>query len=502
MRDGSASRSIPDDEAELDALVTLGERHTLGRYELLTPIGRGGMGTVWAARLRGTRGFSKIVALKTMNRSLSQDPQFERLFLAEAALAAKIRHPSVCAIHDLGEERGILFLVMDWVDGDSLATLSSLAGPIPCGVSVRLAADAARGLHAGERAGIVHRDISPQNVLVTADGHVSVVDFGIAKSVADHDRSTRSGYVRGKLRYLAPEQIHGEEVDGRADIFALGIVIYELTTGEHPFAAPTDLATILRIGGPDAAPRPPRSDFPEALWTVLERALSKDPAERFASIGEMAAELDALAGRLGATDDTVAAFVGPALETSRRLRAARIEAAVGDADARDQRRRAMGEMVRPEVRSSGKEVQRRVWYWGRVLVAAGGTLAASVALAVGSRSGPTQSGNISVATSAGSDALAAPPRFEPTTPRSLPLAEGRRPDPEPLPASPRPPPLPPSPALRPSAGRVATATFAAPPPSTAGPSTPSRLAVVSSASVDVAPAASSASQARFRTPDF
>ncbi|MCA9647064.1 MAG: serine/threonine protein kinase, partial [Myxococcales bacterium] len=174
-------------------MQTLGEiqpGQTLGRYEFLVPIAQGGMAAVWAARLHGTRGFSKTVAIKTMLPTISDDPMFEQMFLDEATIASNIRHPNVVQIQDLGEQNDILYLVMEWVDGEPLSAIRRAAakeGGIPRNIAVRIVADACAGLHAahelkdetGEPLGLVHRDISPQNILLTFDGQVKIVDFGV-----------------------------------------------------------------------------------------------------------------------------------------------------------------------------------------------------------------------------------------------------------------------------------------------------------------------------------
>ena len=288
------------------ALAALNDEQTLGRYELLAPLGRGGMAVVWAARLHGTRGFSKLVALKTMLPALSSDPRFERMFLTEAEIASRIKHPNVGEILDLGEDNGVLYFAMELVDGEALSTLMRVcedAGEeIPYAVAARIIAQSARGLHAahelqddeGRRVGVIHRDVSPQNILVGVDGLVKIVDFGVAKAAQRSENVTSSGFIKGKVAYLAPEQVAGPNVDARVDVFALGAVLYELTARRHPFRAGTDLATLLEISSDDPAPRPSRPDYPDALWAIVSRALSKDPSQRHASMRELAQELEAL----------------------------------------------------------------------------------------------------------------------------------------------------------------------------------------------------------------
>src|SRR6185369_4208853 len=222
------------------------------------PIAAGGMAMVWAARLKGTRGFQKIVAVKTMLPKLSEDDQFEKMFLDEASLASRVRHPNAVEILDLGEQDGVLFLAMEWIDGIPLNQLMKAAKRktgVPTTVATRIVIQACAGLHAaheltdakGKLIGLVHRDISPQNILVTFDGVAKVVDFGVAKATALGEGTTREGQLKGKIGYVAPEQERGEPIDRRADVFAMGIVLYTLTTGKHPFRKDSDTATLFSI---------------------------------------------------------------------------------------------------------------------------------------------------------------------------------------------------------------------------------------------------------------
>ena len=236
----------------------ISQGHLLGRYELLLPLATGGMAMVWAARVKGTRGFQKIVAVKTMLSKLSEDAQFEQMFLDEASLASQIRHPNVVEISDLGEQEGVLYLAMEWIDGvplNQLMKAAKAAGGVPLPVAVRIVMNACAGLHAahelrdakGQLIGLVHRDVSPQNILVTYDGVSKVVDFGVAKATAMGGGATVAGQLKGKVSYMAPEQVRGEAIDRRVDIFAMGIVLYALTTGKHPFRRESEAATMYTI---------------------------------------------------------------------------------------------------------------------------------------------------------------------------------------------------------------------------------------------------------------
>src|SRR5262245_58532007 len=200
---------------DTEARIVPGYR--LDRYELLAPIASGGMASVWLARLRGKRGFERLFAIKTIKTELTDDNRFQEMFLDEARIASGIQHPNVAQILDLGEQDDILYIVMEWVDGESLAKVRWLARkngtPIPLGLSLRIIADACAGLHAahelsdrqGNSLGVVHRDVSPQNILVTCTGSVKVIDFGVAKARDRRAGQTQTGVVKGKIRYMAPE---------------------------------------------------------------------------------------------------------------------------------------------------------------------------------------------------------------------------------------------------------------------------------------------------------
>lgn len=286
------------------------------------PVAAGGMAMVWAARLTGSRGFQKIVAVKTMLPQLSEDSEFEQMFLDEASLASQVRHPNVVEILDLGEHGGVLFLVMEWIDGVPLNRLAKLAkaeGGVPLGIATRIVMAASAGLHAahelrrdGTLVGLVHRDVSPQNILVTGQGVTKVVDFGVAKATALGGGATVAGQVKGKISYMSPEQGRGDPIDRRTDVFALGTVLYALTTGKHPFRRDSEGATMMAICSDEPAP-PPSSfmpSYPRALEAVVLKAIAKDKRQRFASADELFRALDQLPSELRASsDEDVGAYV-------------------------------------------------------------------------------------------------------------------------------------------------------------------------------------------------
>lgn len=277
---------------------------TIGRYEFLVPIAKGGMAAVWAARLKGTRGFAKTVAIKTMLQTLSDDPLFEQMFLDEAQLAAQIHHPNVVEIMDLGEENDVLYQVMEYVDGEALGQILWVTAKnkkrIPIAIGVRMITDACVGLHAahelrsvdGTHLNLVHRDISPQNILVTYDGVVKIVDFGVAKAAGRTASETTAGQIKGKAPYMSPEQALGKTIDRRTDLFAMGIVLYQVATGKHPFRGESDLATLHNILYQEVpSPRFVDPKFPRPLEAVIHKALARDPDKRFQTAAEMASAL-------------------------------------------------------------------------------------------------------------------------------------------------------------------------------------------------------------------
>ena len=319
----------------------------LGRYELLLPIAQGGMATVWAARQRGTRGFNKTVAIKTMLPTLSEDAQFEQMFLDEAALAAKIHHPNVAEILDLGEQDEVLYIVMEWVDGEALSVLHKATrknqAQVPMRISMRIAMQACAGLHAAHELRdendtelqLVHRDVSPQNILCTYDGIVKLVDFGVAKAVGRAGGETNAGQLKGKVPYMSPEQARGGMVDRRTDIFAMGIVLYKLATGLHPFLGENDLLTMRNIiSRPLLPPRVKNPGFPAEVEQVLVKCLQKDPDKRYQTMNELGQAVERAMSTLGVAEDDLGAFVRSVMGDRGAKRRAAVRDAVRVADER------------------------------------------------------------------------------------------------------------------------------------------------------------------------
>jgi serine/threonine-protein kinase len=271
----------------------------IGRYEIVLELGRGGMGSVYLALARGMGGFERRVALKVCHPQLLDDEDFVAMFLDEARLAAGIHHPNVVSTIDVGKDDGWLYMVMDYVEGVSLQSVlrgcQEKGETIPEEVAVRIAIDACRGLHAahelrggdGRPLNLVHRDVSPHNLMIGFDGGCRVLDFGIAKAEA-RSHSTRDGVVKGKFAYMAPEQLGGMPVTKRADLFALGTVLWEMLAGRRLFRGQVPSET---AGQVLYAPIPKLEGISPGLADCVSRALSRDPAERHADAEAMAEDL-------------------------------------------------------------------------------------------------------------------------------------------------------------------------------------------------------------------
>lgn len=278
----------------------------LGNYELLLRVGRGGMATVWVARERGQASKDdRLVAVKVMLTELADENEFIKMFLDEVRLVRSIRHPNVVDVYDVGEHDGMMWMAMEWVEGESLHTVIAEAGKrraIPPELAVRIISDAAAGLHAahelrdvdGSLRGVVHRDISPHNILIGTNGTVKLVDFGVAKAVGRISEATRAGQLKGKFGYMSPEQALGKGVDRRSDIFSLGIVLFELTTSRRLFRGEHDLET-LRLVISGAIPKPSMIDpkYPLELERIVLKALERNVSERYQTAAEFEHDLHA-----------------------------------------------------------------------------------------------------------------------------------------------------------------------------------------------------------------
>lgn len=282
----------------------------IGRYALLDPIATGGMATVHLGRLIGPMGFARTVAIKRLHAHLCRTPDFVAMFLDEASLAARVQHPNVVSTLDVIEADGELFLVMDYVHGVSLSYLLREAKlcdtRLPAPVAVNIITGALRGLHAahiavnerGERLALVHRDVSPPNILVGVDGVARVVDFGIAKA-SERRQITREGELKGKLSYMSPEQLEGSEATPQSDIFSASICLWEALTGERLFQGDNDADLVQNIlRGTIDPPSRHVPELPAALDDVVMRGLSRSHAERYDSAAAMAVDLERVVGVL------------------------------------------------------------------------------------------------------------------------------------------------------------------------------------------------------------
>ncbi|HTQ43524.1 MAG TPA: serine/threonine-protein kinase [Polyangiaceae bacterium] len=280
--------------------------YRVGRYQVHEPIASGGMAVVHLGRIVGPVGFSRTVAIKRLHPHLATDPEFVAMFLDEARLAARVQHPNVVATLDVVASNGQLFLVMDFVLGASFSQLLRSAredGIVPtAAVTSAIVAGGLYGLHAahearderGESLGIVHRDVSPQNLLVGLDGITRVVDFGVAKA-ASRGQATRDGQLKGKLSYMAPEQIRRRNVDRRADVYAAGVVLWEALSLQKLFQADDEggvMAAVLEGAIPRLSDQ--RDGLPRGIDDVVARALARDPEARFPTAQDFAAALEAV----------------------------------------------------------------------------------------------------------------------------------------------------------------------------------------------------------------
>ena len=268
----------------------------LGRYQLVRKLATGGMAEVFLAKAVGPGGFEKTLVVKRILPGLAEDPSFVEMFLSEARLAAQLNHPNIAQIFDFGDVAGTWFLAMELVRGvDFDHVIHWNHGPLSEALVVAVVAQALEGLHAahelrgddGDPLGLVHRDLSPHNLMVGFDGRVKVLDFGVAK-VRDQRTVTLAGIVKGKPVYMSPEQATAERIDRRSDLFSMGLILYEALMGQRAFTREDDTRTMEAIVN-DPVARPPR--IPPRLWDVIARALEKAPEQRYRTALEMAQAL-------------------------------------------------------------------------------------------------------------------------------------------------------------------------------------------------------------------
>jgi eukaryotic-like serine/threonine-protein kinase len=273
-----------------------------GRYELLREWSSGGMGTVWLARVRGYHGFEKLFAVKTLLPQFASDDSFRTMFVDEARIVSQIRHGNVVGVEHLGDHQGTIYLALEWVQGGAWSALIQAchrANTIPGDVMLRIAAGACAGLHAahelrsedGALLNVVHRDVSPQNILIAEAGTTKLIDFGIAKSLGRSSEKTQAGLIKAKLEYASPEQVGFRAVDRRADLWGLGVILHYVFAGFLPFEAASDVRLILAIS--EGTLKPMARHVPRAIADVVQKALQVDPAARFQTAAEMRSAIEA-----------------------------------------------------------------------------------------------------------------------------------------------------------------------------------------------------------------
>ncbi len=293
----------------------------IGRYDIVAEIGSGGMASVYLARSMGSAGFKRLVAIKAMHRHLSSDEAFVEMFMDEARVASTIHHPNVVAIMDVGVEDDLIFLIMEYVEGDSFSNVEKVAVQlrrrIPLKIVLRVVLDALAGLHNaheltnhdGSPLKIVHRDVSPQNIMVGIDGNSRIVDFGIARAES-RITTTKVGMIKGKLNFMAPEQLRGAPLDRRVDVFGMGVTLWEAVTLRRLFSGDSDVDVARKIISGEY-PRLLEIDgsLPPVVDEIVRKALAPVPEDRFATAAELS---DAIEGSLRseiATHREVAAFM-------------------------------------------------------------------------------------------------------------------------------------------------------------------------------------------------
>ena len=283
--------------------MSLAAGATLGPYEIVAPLGAGGMGEVYRAH---DARLLREVAIKVLPPDFATDPERLARFSREARAAGALSHPNILAIYDLGTHEGAPYVVSELLDGTTLRDLMA-GSPLPPSKAIAYALQVARGLAAAHGKGIVHRDLKPENLFVTKDGHVKILDFGLAKVVTDDGKdtatravtltvATESGRIMGTVGYMSPEQLRGEPADQRSDIFAFGIVLYEMLNGTAPFSRSSMVDTMTAIMREDPPEMSGARDLPPALERIIRHCLEKRPEDRFHSAQDVAFAIDSLSG--------------------------------------------------------------------------------------------------------------------------------------------------------------------------------------------------------------
>lgn len=287
------------------------EGRQLGRYRLRHQLAEGGMGGIYLAQIRGEQGFERWVAVKVANPDHAKDPDFATMLGDEARLIARLHHPNVCSVIDFGREGDLLYMVMEYLHGESLSAASKRAWAehqsFPAWLAARALVDAARGLHAaheltdalGEPLDLVHRDVSAGNIVISYDGPAKVIDFGVVRA-RGRNTKTADGTIKGKLSHMAPEQLLGEAVDRRADVWSLGVVLWETTLGRSLFRSASQGETVQRVvHGPITRPSEITPNYPPELEQIVMAALTRDVERRTKTAAAFAAQLEAWLYGLG-----------------------------------------------------------------------------------------------------------------------------------------------------------------------------------------------------------
>ena len=280
----------------------------LGKYEIVDRIGGGGMAEIYMARSHQAGGVTQLAVIKRVLPHLARDPDFIRMFLNEAKITASLDHPNIAHVKEVGRAGEEFFLALELIHGvDVRKVLKASAGTdgVPRGVALAIVVAVADALHYAHSRGIVHRDVTPSNIMITYEGHTKVLDFGIAKAALT--AMTRAGTVKGKVGYMSPEQCMAETVDRRSDVFALGILLFELTVGRKLFRGDSDFAIMNQITQGRITP-PSRiiPDYPEPLERIILKALAVSPDDRFQSARELAQALEDFADRANVRMSTAA----------------------------------------------------------------------------------------------------------------------------------------------------------------------------------------------------
>jgi serine/threonine-protein kinase len=277
------------------------------RYELEELVGHGGMSSVYKAH---DSLLERYVALKVLHEQYNEDDEFVERFKREARSVAQLQHPNIVTVIDRGEEEGRQYIVFEYIDGENLKELVVRKGRLDVRDALEIAVEVARGLAFAHEHGLVHRDVKPQNVLLNGDGRAKVTDFGIARSRDVEHSVTQTGTVLGTSNYIAPEQASGQPVDAQTDVYSLGVVLYELLTGELPFPGENFVAVAMKhVHEPPPNLLEKRRDLPLRVAAAIDRALEKDPEHRFTTMDAFAAELEACLAELERGGGSVTAVI-------------------------------------------------------------------------------------------------------------------------------------------------------------------------------------------------